>query len=101
MRTLTRREWLRRLGPSLVEVAGAFVGQLQREAIVVIDTARCIAYCGPECGACAGLCPPGAESALRMVRARPELDATRCTGCGRCVASCPTSPPALELIPLD
>ncbi len=83
METLTRREWLRRLGPSLREVAGAFEGQLQREAIVALDSDRCIAHRGPECGACAGLCPTGAESALRMVRARPELDATLCTGCGR------------------
>jgi ferredoxin-type protein NapG len=67
---------------------------------VRIESERCIAFAGPECGACAGLCPPGVL-ALRIERWRPELDAEGCVGCGRCIESCPTTPRAIELLPLE
>lgn len=66
---------------------------------VRIDEGRCIAFAGPECGACAERCPPGV-SALRIERWRPVLDDAACVGCGLCIESCPTSPPAIELLPL-
>ena len=60
---------------------------------------RCITFAGPDCGACASLCPPGAE-ALRLVRGRPVIDAEPCVGCGRCIEACPVLPAAIELLPL-
>ena len=60
---------------------------------------RCIAFAGPDCGACASLCPPEAE-ALRLVRGRPVIDPEACVGCGRCIEACPVLPAAIELLPL-
>lgn len=60
----------------------------------------CLPYRGPECGACAGLCPDGAESALRLRLGRPEIEEAACIGCGRCIEACPTAPKAIELLPL-
>ncbi len=60
---------------------------------------RCIAFAGPDCGACASLCPPEAE-ALRLVRGRPVIDPETCVGCGRCIEACPVLPAAIELLPL-
>ena len=60
---------------------------------------RCIAFAGPDCGACASLCPPEVE-ALRLVRGRPVIDPEACVGCGRCIEACPVLPAALELLPL-
>lgn len=62
-----------------------------------LATEHCIAYLGPECGACADLCPEGVD-ALKLVLARPIISAQQCTGCGDCVHACPTSPRALELV---
>lgn len=61
---------------------------------VRIDPARCLPFMGPECGACAGLCPSEAQ-ALRLRAGRPEVDADACTGCGLCIEACPTSPKAI------
>lgn len=60
---------------------------------------RCIAFAGPDCGACASLCPPEATS-LRMVGGRPVVDSEACVGCGRCIEACPVLPAAIELLPL-
>ena len=61
---------------------------------------RCIAWQGPECGACVDACPPDA-SALRLERWRPHLDPELCIGCGLCIERCPTLPKAIELEPLE
>lgn len=63
---------------------------------VTIDTTRCIAYLGPECGACAGVCPDGVQ-AIALASWRPVVDAEQCLGCGLCIAACPMMPPAIEL----
>ncbi len=60
---------------------------------------RCIAWMGPECGACIQACPSDAQ-ALRLEGWRPHLDPDQCVGCGLCIERCPTSPKALELEPL-
>ena len=60
---------------------------------------RCIAFAGPDCGACASLCPPEVE-ALRLVRGLPVIDSEKCVGCGRCIDACPVLPTAIELLPL-
>ncbi|MCP4903590.1 MAG: 4Fe-4S dicluster domain-containing protein [bacterium] len=61
---------------------------------------HCIAFMGPECGACINTCPADAP-ALRLEHWRPHLDAEFCVGCGLCIERCPTSPKALELEPLE
>ena len=101
MEALSRREWFRRLGPAFVEAVARSTGAVSRErveAVVAFDANRCITTRGPECGACAGLCPPEAQGALTLVREQPRLDPRVCNGCGRCVVACPTSPPALQLV---
>jgi len=69
-----------------------------RYGTVWIDTSVCLPYLGPECGACAGLCPKGAEGGLRLQRGRPSIDMDLCVGCGLCVTACVVRPSAIELI---
>lgn len=66
-------------------------------------TLRIAAGCMAEsvvCRSCADACP---ERALRFPRvvggARPEIDASACTGCGACVAPCPVA--AISLTPVN
>jgi ferredoxin-type protein NapG len=66
---------------------------------VCLAEERCIAFAGPDCGACASLCPPGADS-LQLIRGRPVIDGDTCVGCGRCIEACPVLPAAIELLPL-
>lgn len=66
---------------------------------VVINESDCLAFKGPECGACVGLCPREA-SAISAVRWRPQLDASACLGCGLCIEACPTEPKAIVLRPV-
>lgn len=56
---------------------------------------RCLPYKGPECGACAGLCP--GTQALTLRAGRPAIDSAHCTGCGMCIAACPVTPAAIEV----
>lgn len=60
----------------------------------------CFTFMGPECGACAGLCPTD-PPALRMRGTQPEVDGAACVGCGLCIEACPTRPAAIELLPLE
>ncbi len=72
-----------------------------RLGTVVLDPSICLPFMGPECGACARLCPEGASGALTMRLARPTIHADLCVGCGRCIEACPTSPKALTMVPLE
>ncbi|GEM_PF-3150792 len=104
---LSRRQWLRGFAR---KAAGVVAEQVQDRLpdlpvppepepptpVAWILTEHCFAFRGPECGACARLCPPGVD-ALKMVRWKPQIDPTACTGCGECLKACPTIPKAIEL----
>lgn len=61
---------------------------------------HCLPFMGPECGACAGLCPDDAP-ALTLRLGRPTLDADTCVGCGKCIEACPTTPKSIRMVPLS
>ncbi len=66
-----------------------------RLATVAVNTATCLAYLGPECGACASSCPvPGA---MIWEQERPRIDPEICTGCGMCREACIVEPKAIEI----
>ena len=56
----------------------------------------CIAFMGPECGACVGVCPNDLN-AITLAHWKPKLDQERCIGCGICIQECPVIPKAIEL----
>ncbi len=58
-----------------------------------VNSADCLPYQGPECGACEGSCPvPGA---LVWEDTRPKIDMIFCVGCGLCRAACIADPSAV------
>lgn len=64
-------------------------------AAVSVNTATCLAYLGPECGACAASCPvPGA---LIWDQEKPRINPESCTGCGMCREACVVEPKAIEV----
>lgn len=64
-------------------------------ALADIDTASCLPYLGPECGACADSCPvPGA---LRWRGPRPFIEPESCVGCALCREACIVAPKAVRL----
>lgn len=66
-----------------------------RLATASINTATCLPYKGPECGACEGSCPvPGA---LTWHLTRPVIDEAACVGCGLCRQACIVEPAAVEI----
>lgn len=71
---------------------------LPRMATAEIDTAACLPYLGPECGACAAYCPvPGA---MIWELARPRIDPVHCTGCALCREACIVEPKAIKVASL-
>lgn len=68
-----------------------------RMGTLALNTARCIAFDGTECGACAESCPVGADALGMDEGGRPVLRPEGCVGCGVCVRACVTSPSSLEL----
>ena len=66
-------------------------------ADVRLRTDRCIAYMGPECGACQRWCP-GEIDAVKMFAWKPVIDTDECIGCGLCIGACPTDPKAIEIV---
>lgn len=66
-------------------------------ATLELNSDRCIAFDGTECGVCAEACPVG-EAALGLDDGgRPIIRAEGCVGCGVCVRACVTSPSSLQL----
>ena len=63
--------------------------------MALIQTDRCFAFKGPECGACASACPP---RAMVLDGTRPRVRGDLCTGCGLCVEACPVWGKAIEIV---
>ncbi len=71
-------------------------GTLPRLALVEIDTKTCLAWLGPECGACAHACPvPGALAWEGGIR--PVVKTGLCTGCALCREACIVDPKAIKV----
>ena len=68
-------------------------------ALARFDLTKCMLYFGRECSICRRQCPYNAISFEWSDEAYanvPVIDATHCTGCGRCVTYCPGEPLDLE-----
>jgi MauM/NapG family ferredoxin protein len=63
---------------------------------LALDTERCIAFQGIECGVCARVCPIGPAALDLDEQGRPAIGAA-CVGCGVCVRTCVTSPSSFTL----
>jgi ferredoxin-type protein NapG len=61
-----------------------------------LDTERCIAFQGIECGVCVRVCPVGPDAMELDEKGRPVIR-SGCVGCGVCVRACVTSPSSLAL----
>lgn len=61
-------------------------------------TGNCVSASGVTCRACGDACDTRAIRFRLQVggRATPQFDATACTGCGACVAICPTAAIAIQ-----
>ena len=67
-----------------------------RLALVEIDTDTCLAWLGPECGACAHACPvPGALEWEGGTK--PVVKTDICTGCALCREACIVDPKAIKV----
>lgn len=67
-------------------------------ALAEINTALCLPYSGPECGACDGMCPiPGA---LVFKNEKPEINQVLCVGCALCREACIVEDKAINVVSL-
>jgi len=69
--------------------------QFPKLAHAEINSADCLPYQGPECGACEGSCP--VPDALVWDDTRPRINMAYCVGCGLCRAACIADPSAVSL----
>ncbi len=68
---------------------------IPRIAMAAINTETCLAYLGPECGACASSCP--IPDALTWNSEKPGIDSDNCVGCGLCRQTCIVNPKAIKI----
>ena len=68
-----------------------FARRTQVESALAIISASCLAEKGAYCRTCADACGEGAIRfhLLPRGRARADVDADRCNGCGDCLLPCP------------
>ncbi len=67
-------------------------------AQVYINPEICLPYAGPECGACAHVCPvPGALEWRDGTK--PVVNQTLCSGCALCREACIVEPKAVVVVP--
>ncbi len=57
---------------------------LARGPVVIVECFQDI-----PCDPCAAGCPSGAILPFQDINDQPEVDYSKCTGCGLCIASCP------------
>tara|TARA_B100000959_G_C14935645_1_gene605621 strand:- start:1055 stop:1600 length:546 start_codon:yes stop_codon:yes gene_type:complete len=70
--------------------------KLPEIAIVTINEVTCLPYSGPECGACAHVCPvPNALTWKNGIK--PAIDPELCTGCALCREACIVEPKAINI----
>ncbi|EAS41452.1 4Fe-4S dicluster domain-containing protein [Photobacterium profundum] len=67
-------------------------------AKAAVNSATCLPYSGPECGACKGSCP--IPDTLVWQNEKPSIIHENCVGCGLCREACITSPKAIEISPI-
>jgi len=71
-----------------------------RIGLAHIETSACLLTLENECSACALVCKRGAIIEVfspETYTAKVQVDESRCTGCGACVAVCP--PHVITVIP--
>jgi ferredoxin-type protein NapG len=79
----------------LPEISDEDSPPLPTMAVAWIDTALCLPYSGPECGACAASCP--VPDALVWDMGKPRINQTECTGCAQCREACIVDPKAIRV----
>ncbi len=68
-------------------------------AKAMINTADCLPYSGPECGACYGSCP--LPDTLIWEMEKPRINQSTCVGCGLCREACIVEPKAVLITSLQ
>ncbi len=82
-----------------LSTGGDGIGRVDGIGCVEVAESRCLAKAGPDCGACANLCP-GDVDALSFAERVPVVERSECVGCGLCIEACPVNPPAIVLLAL-
>ncbi len=65
----------------------------------ILDRLTCTAYRGSKCTTCYEVCPIQ-DTAIKLVKGLPIVEADACTGCGVCQKYCPEEPEAIQVFPV-